>query len=69
MELRVDNSHDMMNLSGINLSENKKINVSTGSTDLDLFIFSGSKKRINNDVDNMLNDSESNIVIDNGRVR
>ena len=59
MELKTDSSHEMINLEGLNLSDSKKINVNLGSTDLELFVMSGSKKKLNTEVNNMINDNGS----------
>ena len=66
MELKVDNSHDMINLEGLDLSNSKKVNVNIGSTDLTIFALSGSKKVQSNEMNGMFTKEE---ISDNEKVR
>lgn len=66
MELITDNSHDMINLEGLDLSKAKKLNVELGSTELNVAVFSGSKKIQSSEINSMFNKEEVN---DNERVR
>ena len=58
MELKTDNSHEMINLEGLNLSNSKKVNVSLGTTDLELYVMSGSKKKMTSEINEMTNEVE-----------
>lgn len=66
MELITDSSHDMINLEGLDLSKTKKLNVELGSTELNVAVFSGSKKIQSSEINSMFNKEEVN---DNERVR